>query len=58
MKRKKYFTENVKESLKLERLQRTTENEVNYIIISPGININKTRFKSILFKNKKKLLLI
>ena len=35
MKRKKYFTENVKESLKLERLQRTTENEVNYIINNP-----------------------
>ena len=29
-------------------------NEVDYIVISPGINIKKTRFKSILFKNKKK----
>ena len=31
-------------------------NEVNYIVISPGINIKKTRFKSILFKNKKKII--
>ena len=35
MKKNKYFTENVKESLKLERLQRTTENEVNYILNNP-----------------------
>ena len=26
-------------------------NEVDYIIISPGINIQKTKFKSILLKN-------
>ena len=31
-------------------------NEVDYIVISPGINIKKTRFKSILFKNKKKII--
>ena len=30
--------------------------EVDYIIISPGINIQKTKFKSKLFKNKKKLI--
>ena len=29
-------------------------NEVDYIVISPGINIQKTKFKTILFKNKKK----
>ena len=31
-------------------------NEVDYIIISPGINVNKTKFKSILLKNKKKII--
>ena len=31
-------------------------NKVDYIVISPGINIKKTRFKSILSKNKKKLI--
>ena len=30
--------------------------EVDYIIISPGINIQKTKFKSKLLKNKKKLI--
>ena len=30
--------------------------EVDYIVISPGINIQKTKFKSILFRNKKKLI--
>ena len=29
-------------------------NKVDYIVISPGINIKTTRFKSILHKNKKK----
>ena len=27
--------------------------EVDYIVISPGINIQKTKFKTILLKNKK-----
>ena len=31
-------------------------NKVDYIVISPGININKTKFKSILYKNKKKII--
>ena len=31
-------------------------NKVDYIIISPGINIKKTKFKSILIKNKKKII--
>ena len=31
-------------------------NEVDYIVVSPGINIKKTKFKSILFKNKKKII--
>jgi len=30
--------------------------EVDYIVISPGINIQKTKFKSKLFKNKKKII--
>jgi UDP-N-acetylmuramoylalanine--D-glutamate ligase len=30
--------------------------EVDYIVISPGINIKKSRFKSILIKNKKKII--
>ena len=32
-------------------------NEVDYIVISPGINIKKTKLKSSLIKNQKKLLL-
>jgi len=31
-------------------------NKVDYIVISPGINIKKTRLKSILIKNKKKII--
>lgn len=31
-------------------------NKVDYIVISPGININKTKFKSTLHKNKKKII--
>ena len=31
-------------------------NKVDYIVISPGINIKKTRFKSILAKNKRKII--
>ena len=31
-------------------------NKVDYILISPGINIKKTKFKSILYKNKKKII--
>jgi len=30
--------------------------EVDYIVISPGINVKKTKFKSILSRNKKKLI--
>ena len=35
---------------------RSVLNKVDYIIISPGINIKKTKFKSILMKNKKKII--
>ena len=31
-------------------------NEVDYIVISPGINIKRTKFKSNLIKNKKKII--
>ena len=31
-------------------------NEVDYIVISPGINIQKTKFKSILLKNSDKII--
>ena len=31
-------------------------NVVDYIVISPGINIKKTKFKSVLIKNKKKII--
>ena len=31
-------------------------NKVDFIVISPGINIKQTRFKSILLKNKKKII--
>ena len=31
-------------------------NQVDFIVMSPGINIKKTRFKSILFKAKKKII--
>jgi len=33
-----------------------TLNEVDYIVISPGINIQKTKFKSILLKNSDKII--
>jgi UDP-N-acetylmuramoylalanine--D-glutamate ligase len=38
------------------RLFREVLNEVDYIVISPGINIKKTKLKSILIKNKKKII--
>ena len=31
-------------------------NDVDYIVISPGINIKKTKFKSILLKNREKII--
>ena len=33
-------------------------NIADYIVISPGINIKKSKFKNLLLKNKKKLLQI
>ena len=31
-------------------------NEVDFIVISPGIKVEKTKFKSVLIKNKKKII--
>jgi UDP-N-acetylmuramoylalanine--D-glutamate ligase len=46
---------NFKNKKKLN-LFRKVLNKVDYIVVSPGINIKKTRFKSILSKNKKKII--
>ena len=45
---------NKKNNKKKINLFRKKLNEVDYIVISPGINIQKTKFKSTLSKNKKK----
>ena len=45
-----------KNSKKKFNLFKNALDEVDYIIVSPGINIQKTRFKSKLFRNKKKLI--
>ena len=47
-----------KHNSKLKKNFKTKLNDVNYIILSPGININKSKFKKLLLKNKKKLLQI
>ena len=46
---------NIKNSKKLDFFFKAL-NEVDYIIISPGINIQKTKFKSILLKNSDKII--
>ena len=43
-----------KKNLKLKKNFRTKLNTVNYIILSPGINIKKSKFKKLLVKHKKK----
>jgi len=45
-----------KNNKKKFNLFKNSLDEVDYIIVSPGINIQKTRFKSKLFRNKKKLI--
>ena len=55
---KKIFTwddEKKSKNLNIDTFKRHL-NEVDYIVMSPGINIKKTKFKSILFKNKKKII--
>ena len=44
-----------KNNKKLDRF-RVNLNVVDYIIVSPGINIKKSRFKKLLLKNKKKII--
>ncbi len=46
----------IKFSLKLENNFKTSLNFVDFIIVSPGINIKKTKFKKFLLKNKKKII--
>jgi len=56
---KKIYTWDDNRKLKLKKkiyFFRKVLKEVDYIIISPGINIKKTIFKSILIKNKKKII--
>lgn len=45
-----------KHNFKLKKNFKTKLNDVNYIILSPGINIKKTKFKKLLLKNKKKII--
>ena len=45
-----------KHNFKLKKNFKTKLNDVNYIIISPGINIKKSKFKKLLLKNKKKII--
>tara|TARA_B100001057_G_scaffold473448_1_gene537934 strand:- start:1603 stop:2877 length:1275 start_codon:yes stop_codon:yes gene_type:complete len=46
----------IKANLKLKTKFKFCLNLVDYIIISPGINILKSKFKKILIKNKKKII--
>ena len=45
-----------KHNSKLKKNFKTKLNDVNYIILSPGINIKKSKFKKLLLKNKKKII--
>ena len=45
----------IENNKKLDR-SRVNLNVVDYIIVSPGINIKKSRFKKLLLKNKKKII--
>jgi len=53
---KKIYTWDDKKNKKNINLFKKRLDEVDYIIISPGINVKKTKFKSILFRNKKKII--
>lgn len=46
----------LKKNLKLKKNFKAKLDIVNYIILSPGINIQKSKFKKILLKNKKKII--
>ncbi len=45
----------LKHNLILKKNFKNKLNTVNYIVLSPGINIQKSKFKKILLKNKKKI---
>ncbi len=45
-----------KHNFKLKKNFKTKLNDVNYIVLSPGINIKKSKFKKLLLKNKKKII--
>ncbi len=45
-----------KRNTKQKNLFKIKLNSVDYIVISPGINIEKSKFKKILFKNKNKII--
>ena len=46
----------LKHDLKLKNNFKSKLDVVNYIILSPGINIKKSKFKNLLLKNKKKII--
>ncbi len=46
----------LKHNLKLKKNFKSKLNVVNYIILSPGINILKSKFKKLLLKNRKKII--
>ena len=46
----------VKSSSKLRKKFKFNINDFDYIVISPGINIKKSKFKKYLFKNKRKII--
>ena len=45
-----------KSNLKLKNIFKFSLNRVDYIVMSPGIDIQKSKFKKLLFKNKKKII--
>ena len=46
----------LKKNLKLKKNFKAKLNTANYIILSPGVNIQKSKFKKHLLKNKKKII--
>ena len=54
----KIFTWDDKKKFSSKKINsfKTVLNKVDFIVISPGINIKKTIFKSILIRNKKKII--
>ena len=53
---KKIYTWDDKKNSKNLNSFKLALNKVDFIVVSPGINIGKTRFKSILIKNKRKII--